>query len=108
MKSKSLCICKLPTAEWVDQITKERVISDWIWLLGYEGIRHGWLPDPNNVMAEPFFSAMAKRDVTFYDQGRNVPSSTNVTKKRKQFRKAQILDVQKFIRILRGFGFHEY
>lgn len=108
MKSKGLCLCNLPTAEWVKQITKESVESDWIWLLGYEGIRHGWLPDPSNVMARPFFQAMASRNVMFYDSRRNVPRSTKVVRMRNRSRKKQLLEMRKIIQHLRGFRFEEY
>lgn len=108
MKSKGLCICSLPKAEWVSQITKERVKSDWIWLLAYEGIRHGWLPDPSNVMAGSFFQAMSSRNVVFYDPRRNVPSSNKVVQMRNRSRRKQLFEMQKIIRDLRGFEFDEY
>ena len=101
-------IGSLPTAEWSIQSTKERVKSDWIWLLAYEGIRHGWLTDSNGVMADPFFKAMASRDVVFYDPKRNVQALAKVVRQRNKIRKAQISAVQKFIHHLRGFEFGEY
>jgi hypothetical protein len=108
MKSKGLCLSSLPTAEWIGRITKERVKSDWIWLLAYEAIRHGWLPDPSNVMAEPFFRAMASRNVVFYDPKRNVPSSTKIVRMRSRSRRKQFNEMQKIIHLLRGFEFLEY
>jgi hypothetical protein len=108
MKSKGLCMCRLPEAQWVSQITKEGVQSDWIWLLGYEGIRQGWLPDPSNVMAEPFFQAMASRNVVFYDPRRNVPRSDKVVRIRNRSRRRQFLEMRKVIQDLRGFKVDEY
>lgn len=108
MDSKNLCRYKLPKAMWANLITKKRVKSDWTWLLGYEGIRHGWLPDNSNVMNDAFFDAMAKRNVVFYDPKRNVQQSSKVVQKRKQSRKLQLLIMQKFIQNLRGFEFDEY
>jgi len=108
MKDKGLCIGSLPTTEWSNLITEERVRSDLIWLLAYEGIRHGWLNDPNGVMAGPFFQAMDSRNVVFYDPTRNVPTLAKVVRERNQFRKSQFAAVQKFIQHLRGFEFGEY
>ena len=108
MKDKGLCIGSLPTTEWSNLITEERVRSDWSWLLAYEGIRHGWLNDPNSVMGGPFFQAMASRNVVFYDSTRNVPTLAKVVRDRNQFRKSQFAAVQKFIQHLRGFEFGEY
>jgi hypothetical protein len=108
MKSKGLCICSLPEAAWVSRITNANVESDWIWLLAYEGIRRGWLPDPSNLMGSPFFRAMASRDVAFYDPRKNVLNSTGVVRARNRSRKRQLLEVQRVIRGLRGFRFGEY
>jgi hypothetical protein len=108
MKSKGLCVCPLPTAGWVSQITEATVNSDWIWLLGYEGIRKGWLPDPTNVLTGPFFQAMASRDVSFYDPTRSVPSSTKVVRTRNRARRSQFLEVQRVMKVLRGLRFAEY
>ena len=108
MQSKGLCIASLPKDMWVSKITKERVSSDWIWLLAYEGIRHGWLNDPSKTMASPFFRAMASRDIVFYDPKRNIPTSKSVNKERKRQRRKNIFDVQQFIRAMRGFNFGEY
>ena len=108
MTNKGLCIGSLPTTEWSNLSTEERVRSDWIWLLAYEGIRHGWLSDPHGVMAGHFFQAMASRNVVFYDPTRNVPTSAKVVRERNLFRKAQFSAVQKFIQHVRGFEFGEY
>jgi Reverse transcriptase (RNA-dependent DNA polymerase) len=108
MKSKGLCIRNLPVAQWTRQITRESVQTDWIWLLAYEGIRHGWLPDPANVMTEPFFRAMISRGVVFYDPRRNVRRSAKVVRMRSRSRRGQLLEMRKIIQHLRGFRFGEY
>lgn len=59
MQSKGLCIRSLPKAEWENSITDDRVRSDWIWLLAYEGFRHCWLSDKKGLMAKSFFKPMA-------------------------------------------------
>lgn len=108
MKSKGLFLSSLPTSEWRRRSNKERVKSDWIWLLAYEGIRHGWIPDSNKVMDEPFFKAMAARNVVFYDPRRNVPRSANIVQVRNRSRRQQLNEMQRMIRDLRGFRFDEY
>jgi len=108
MRDKELFGYSLPTSEWSNLITEERVRSDWLWLLAYEGIRHGWLSDPNGVMAGPFFRAMASRNVAFYDPTRNVPTLAKVVREGIQSRKDQSATVQRFIQDLRGFEFGEY
>ena len=104
MSSKRLCIRGLPRDEWARQITAERVASDWIWLLGYEGIRHGWLADRTRVMAKPFFRAMDSKDVSFYDPKRNIPFSKRITQMKISASKRNRVDVVKFLQTLRGFS----
>lgn len=103
MNSKNIWIRKLPKDKWANSITEERVKSDWIWLLAYEGIRNGWLPDIKNVMSAPFFSAMRARDVIFYDSRRNIPLSSRVLINEKAKRKQNFLDTLKFMQKIRGF-----
>ncbi len=83
MQSKGLCNLQLPKDAWVDPVDKDRVRSDPSWLLLYEGFRHGWLTDKNNLMSEPFFRAMASKDITFYDEKRNVEFINKVVKKKR-------------------------
>ena len=86
-------IKNLPKNDWIKQISRSS-LKDPIWLLAYEGVRHGWLPDPkstirNNLFLEPMF----KRDVVFYDPKRNVPNRalrrrTTLDARRKQWQVA--------------------
>jgi hypothetical protein len=108
MSSKHLCIRGLPRDEWSRQITAERVATDWIWLLGYEGIRHGWLADRTRVMAKPFFRAMDSKDVCFYDPRRNIPFSKRITQMKISARKRNRVDVAKLLQTLRGFHLDDY
>lgn len=108
MKNKGLCHSNLPIDQWESQCTKERVKSDWIWLLAYEGIRHGWLSNSTNVMADPFFQSMATRNVVFYDPKRNVQKSTSIVQMRNHSRRRERGEMQRIIRYLRGFQFDEY
>jgi hypothetical protein len=108
LKSKRLCTRALPEASWTAQITKDKVRTDWTWLLGYEGIRHGWLKDPNNVMADDLFRPMAARNVVFYDPARNVPDSTKFVRQRRIVRRKQSEEVENILRSLRGFNFGVY
>ncbi|HEY8098902.1 MAG TPA: RNA-directed DNA polymerase [Methylobacter sp.] len=108
MNSKGLCAFRLPDVEWTRRITGDSVKSDWIWLLGYEGIRHGWLADPHNVMAEPFFRAMASRHVAFYDPKKNVPSSRKIVELRKRSHRSYALEAQKLLQELREIKFVDY
>jgi hypothetical protein len=104
MKHKGLCVQSLPKSSWVAQISADRVEKDWIWLLAYEGIRHGWLPDPKGVMNKPFFQAMAARNIIFYDERKNVPPSASFVRTKKRARKQDNLDTKKLLSSIRGFN----
>ena len=65
MKSKGLCIGKLPTQVWEGKISEDSVKSDWTWLLAYEAYRHGWMVDHNKLLNKSLFKAMASRKVVF-------------------------------------------
>jgi hypothetical protein len=108
MSSRGLCVGKLPKNEWASQITVDRIESDWIWLLAYEGIRHGWLPDTNNVMATPFFSVMNSRGIEFYDVKRNIPSSKKVLARKRMARRRDTHEAKILIEMLRGFAVGDY
>jgi hypothetical protein len=105
MKSRALIKGKLPSAAWEDQITKESVLTDWNWLLAYEGCRRGWLADPRGVMARPFFSAMHRRDVFFYDERRNVTKRSKMVKLRLALRKKFQREVREFLFSVRDVEF---
>lgn len=60
MKSKQLCAVKLPLAEWERRTTRDTCETSPSWLLNYEGIRNGWLGDPNNLAQHRFFEPMLR------------------------------------------------
>jgi hypothetical protein len=105
MKSRGLVKAKLPTADWEKQITKESVLTDWNWLLAYEGCRRGWLADPGAVMARPFFAAMNARGVFFYDERRNVRKRTTMAKVRSALRRKFQREVREFLFSVRDVEF---
>lgn len=107
MESKGLVVHKLPKSSWVSLIDADLIRSDWSWLLSYEGVRHGWLPDPKGVMRDPFFAAMHSRDVTFYDPRRNVMPSKKEIMLRKMKKRRATLEAEKFLRLLRGFSHYQ-
>lgn len=103
MKSMGLIPLRLPKSEWERRISKDSIRSDWSWLLAYEGIRHGWLADRSSIMNDPFFKAMHARNVTFYDERRNVIDTMKLARIRAKIRKERIVEVQKLIERMRGF-----
>ncbi|ESZ74261.1 hypothetical protein X726_22580 [Mesorhizobium sp. L103C105A0] len=102
MQSKGLCIRSLPKAEWENSITDDRVRSDWIWLLAYEGFRHGWLNDKKGLMAKSFFKPMASRNVVFYDPKKNVQKSEKIVKAVRGASVRNAFAVAKMFETLRG------
>jgi hypothetical protein len=94
-----------PAEKWEDEITEQRILSDWSWLAAYEGIRKGWLKDKQGVMAHPFFKAMSDRDVVFYDPRKNVRKSASVKRDRNRERREQNFEVLNFLEALRGVDF---
>ena len=102
MKSKGLCIGKLPTSEWDAKITEESIQTDWTWLLAYEGFRHGWLTDHHGLMAKPLFQPMASRNVVFYDPKRNINTSASEAKARRIRRRKNLKEVREILGHLRG------
>jgi hypothetical protein len=108
MKSKGLFVGALPIDKWNSDINRESVKTDWMWLLGYEGIRHGWLSDKTKVMDDAFFKAMASRNVAFYDPTKNVTRSTSVNKWRWLFRKQQRKETQKILNAIRNVQEEDY
>lgn len=105
LESRGLFARKLPKAKWELESTKERVRCDWIWLLAYEGFRHGWLNDAKNVMKDDFFAPMATRNVVFYDPKRNVRPTAKVVKLRANSRKRNLEDITRFFMEIRGVHF---
>lgn len=108
MQANDLFLSKLPVGKWEAAVHPDTILTDPIWLLGYEGIRKGWLADINGSMSTPFFDAMNQRDVVFYDPTRNVPRIRrgSLFKKRMQERAA----VTSLLNALRGItgGVMEY
>ncbi|WP_337248798.1 RNA-directed DNA polymerase [Rhodovulum sulfidophilum] len=102
MKSKGLCIGKLPTQVWEDKISEDSVKSDWTWLLAYEAYRHGWMVDHNKLLNKPLFKAMSSRNVIFYDPKRNINTSSSESDKRSVRRKRSLLEVKTLLESLRG------
>ena len=105
MSSKGLCVTPDPAQKWEEEINEERVLSDWSWLVAYEGIRKGWLKDKHGLMAKPFFKAMSDRDVVFYDPSKNVRTSASVKRDRSRERREQNREVVSFLEALRGVDF---
>lgn len=105
MSSKGLCVSPAPVACWEHEISEERVLSDWSWLVAYEGIRKGWMKDRNGLMAKPFFKAMSDRDVMFYDPKKNVKASASVKRDRSRERVEQNREVMSFLDSLRRVDF---
>lgn len=105
LDSRGLFGRKLPKAKWESESTKDRVRSDWIWLLAYERFRHGWLNDTKGVMNDDFFRPMAARNVVFYDPKRNVRPTSKVVKLRANTRKRNLEDITRFFMEIRGVSF---
>jgi hypothetical protein len=103
MKHKGLFTQRLPKEHWEQLIGKERIKSDWIWLLAYEGIRKGWISDTNKALSAPFFKAMHNRNVVFYDPNVNVKTSRRAIIERKLIRKGNIEETKALLKALRGF-----
>lgn len=99
---KGICLSKLPIAKWENEVTEDRVLSDWSWLYAYEAIRKGWMRDRNKLLASPFFKAMHDRDVVFYDPSKNVQRSQSFRKQRAVLRKQQDQEVLRMFASLRG------
>ncbi|KRA43170.1 hypothetical protein ASD80_07915 [Devosia sp. Root635] len=73
---------KLPEKSWLKQLGTSQ-FHDPSWLLAYEGVRHGWLPDAGGVIkTNPLFVPMFSRNVQFYDPKRNVQPRANLRRLR--------------------------
>jgi hypothetical protein len=103
MKDKKLFVRRLPKEKWERHISKHSTQTDWTWLLGYEGIRNGWLSDRKKLMEEALFEALAKRNIVFYNRTKNVKSSRRLKKIQVIVRRRKTDMLAKAIRRLRGF-----
>ena len=108
MKSRGLLRCAISTSYWESQISEISVKTDWSWLLAYEAMRRGWLPDPNGLMAQPFFAAMHSRGVIFYDERRNVRKRREMLRLRKALQKRMRKEVRRFMFTMRDVEFDDY
>nr|WP_281406879.1 RNA-directed DNA polymerase [Methylobacterium sp. WL103] len=108
MESKGLVVGRLPKVEWSKLITEEKSLADASWLLGYEGIRHGWLSDTNRLSRTPFFDAMLSRNIVFYDDKRNVLPSSGVVRRKLSQRAENIRETQLMLLAMRGFDFGKH
>ncbi|WP_210327528.1 hypothetical protein [Aminobacter carboxidus] len=98
----------LPKDNWETRISEESVLSDWTWLLAYEGFRHGWLSDKKGLMAKPFFKPMVDRKVIFYDHARNIQTSRSFVQKQRQVRKRDNVEIKLLFEAMRGIDITEY
>lgn len=108
MKVRGTVVGRLPKASWERRITKESIASDWTWLLGYEGFRHGWLSDGKRLMKTSLFKPMASRNVVFYDERRNMQKSRSFVANRQVIRRNEQTEVAKFLVALTGIDTREY
>lgn len=106
MHNKGLVITALPKESWESDITCDRILTDWSWLYAYEAVRRGWLNGPKNLLATPLFKPMHDRDVTFYDPSRNIKRSSAVKRAASTVRKAEEIEVNDLIKILRKISFN--
>lgn len=102
MKARGLVKTAFPTQRWEAQIDPDSVHSDWTWLLAYEAMRRGWLPDPYGLMGKPFFAEMNSRGVVFYDERRNVRRRREMLKIRKAIQKRARSEVRSFLLSVRS------
>lgn len=82
MRAMGLFISPLPEEKWLTNLDEQKCKGDGIWLLAYEGFRHGWLNDSKGLMSKPFFEPMAKRSVVFYNPKGNVEQSFKRVRRR--------------------------
>lgn len=102
MDSKGLFKSALPKSNWESRITYEETLTSWIWLLAYEGFRHGWLADTSGLMTKPFFEPLAKRGVAFYDPKKNIATSAKIAKLRAKNRRRDTAEAVDFVQFARG------
>ena len=102
MKNKGIAVGRVPIAKWETKISEDTVLSDWTWLLAYEGYRHGWLTDRHGLMSKGFFEPMARRKVVFFDPDRNVPAARSYIRRRALTRRREQLETERMMTVLRG------
>lgn len=108
MKDKGLGVGALPKTEWETQLTDDRILSDWSWLLAYEGFRNGWLNDGKGLMQKPLFKPLADRNIVFYDPKKNVETSKGFIAKGRKLRRSQNIEIKLLFEHIRGFAIDEY
>lgn len=108
MRSKGLGLTNVPKSYWESRISEDRISSDWIWLLAYEGFRHGWLSDTKSLMQRPLFKPMTDRNVVFYDENKNIPTSRSAVTKRREARRRENTEVRLMWKLIRGIDPQDY
>lgn len=108
MKSKGLGIGTLPISKWESEFSEDTVLSGWSWLLAYEGFRHGWLNDKKNLMQRPFFKPLIKRNISFYQDDRNIQSSKSFIQRQARMRQSSLVEVRALFEALREVNLMEY
>lgn len=81
IKERGSLVGTLPASEW-SNFSKDQILNSPSWLLAYEGIRNGWLSDPNDLANTKLFKPMLDRNIIFYDKRRNMPTSKANLRKR--------------------------
>lgn len=102
MKKKGIAVGRVPTGEWEKKISEDTVLSDWTWLLAYEGYRQGWLTDKHGLMSKGFFEPMARRKVVFFDPDRNILTAQSYIRRRALVRRREQLETERLMTMLRG------
>jgi len=108
MKSKGIYLTRLPIEHWEQEVSKEGVLTGWSWLYAYEAIRKGWMNDQKNLLSEPFFRAMHRRNVVFYNPDMNVKNSKAVKKANYAIKKQHYVKVKKYLNTLRSIHPSDY
>lgn len=102
MKHSGAFCGKLPIGTWQSLVDKSDPKQSWVWLLAYEGIRHGWLSDSNRLMAQKFFKPLIARNIVFYDQSRNVKKSSAVKSQKLAGGKEKLAAARKALLLMRS------
>ena len=108
MSEKGLVVGQLPRDQWSQYITLQKANTSGLWLLAYEGIRHGWLSDPHNLAQCAVFAPMLLRNIEFYDPKRNVATSRSAASRRIQARIREKRATFSMMQHLRGFAMDDY
>ena len=108
MKNKGICVGKLPTKRWEDDVSAESVLTDWSWLYAYEAFRNGWMKDKRRLLFKPFFKALDQRDINFYNPDTNIKYSSSVKKLQYTINRQQKLTANKYLSRLRNIDPSDY